>query len=139
MRYIKTITEGKTINEQSGLATDIIRSTSSSLSLSASYSFSSPTGIKLPLLGRIKFESRMTTSVEITYNKSQDKRASPTGNYHFNLTSDRSDLTIRPTASYNFSTTVNGGIQARWQDTNDALTGRKSHTRELSLFVEMRF
>jgi hypothetical protein len=46
---------------------------------------------------------------------------------------------VAPAITYNFTTSINGGMRGRWQDTNDIRTKKKSHVRELSLWAEIRF
>jgi len=139
VRITRSKAKGTIINETSGLPTNIVRNSSGDIVADASYSFSSPTGIRLPLFGRLKFQSSMTTSISVTYNKTKDETASPEKKFAYVTTGEKSSITISPTAAYNFSTTVKGGLTARWIDSKDVITRLKSHTRELSLWVEMRF
>ncbi len=126
-------------NESSGSLSSMVRSTTKGYSCDGSYNFRSPSGIKLPIFGRIKFESTMSFSVNASYRVNRDESATPQSNYRLQLTSEKTNLTIQPSASYSFSQTVKGGLTARWQDNNDVSGRRKSHSRELSLWVEMRF
>lgn len=139
MRISKSSSKATLTSESSALVTSIVRNTAEDIAGDVSYSFTSPTGIRLPLLGRIKFQSSMTTSVSVTYNKTRDESATQQNDFKYDVTAEKSSITISPTAAYNFSTTVKGGLTARWIDSNDLRTRLKSHTRELSLWVEMRF
>ncbi|MEZ5358485.1 MAG: cell surface protein SprA [Candidatus Zixiibacteriota bacterium] len=129
-------------NESTGSVTNAVKRSSVGYSGSYSFTFSSPSGIKLPIFGRIKFESSMTFAVDVTYRLNKAESASKQeedGSYNFTLTEDKSALTIQPKASYSFSSTVKGGLTLRWQDNNDSIRQEKRHTREVSLWVEMRF
>jgi hypothetical protein len=57
----------------------------------------------------------------------------------WSTTSERSDFTVMPRIAYTFSTNINGGLSARWQDSNDKTRYQKSHVRELGLWVEIKF
>jgi len=126
-------------NEASGILSSMGRSTTQGYSCDGSYNFRSPSGIKLPLFGRLKFESTLSFSVNASYRVNRDESATPQSNYRLQLTSEKTNLTIQPSASYSFSQTVKGGMTARWQDNNDVSRRQKSHSREISLWVEMRF
>jgi hypothetical protein len=116
----------------------IVERSTQKISVNMSYSFRNPTGFRLPIFGRIKFESTMSLSVDVSYSMSRDHAAKPP-EYIFSLTSEKTNLAITSRASYSFSSTVKGGLQARWQDAHDARQGSTRHTRELGLWVEMRF
>jgi len=124
----KTITGGVT-REQ--------KNTTKGFTISTSYSFRSPTGLKIPLFGRIKFQSTMSLSVDISKRLNKSEQVDAAGN--MSLTSERSDLTIAPRASYSFSSNIQGGLQMRWSDTEDKRTRRKSHVRQVGIWVEIRF
>lgn len=55
---------------------------------------------------------------------------------------DRSDISIAPRISYQFSRQIKGGITGRWQDSVDNGSGnanRRNHIRELQIWTEIRF
>ncbi|MEE9441315.1 MAG: cell surface protein SprA [candidate division Zixibacteria bacterium] len=139
IRIEKSTTTTKKINGVLGNVTDITKRGQQSISFKTSYSFKSPRGIKLPIFGRIKFQSQMSLSIDVSYKKNKSESARKTGGYKFNITEDKTNLAISPQASYSFSTTVKGGLRARWQDSSDSITRTKRHTRELGFWVEMRF
>lgn len=139
IRIEKSLTTAKKINGVKGNVTDITKKGQQSISFKTSYSFKSPKGIKLPIFGRIKFQSQMSISLDVSYKKNKSESAKETGGYKFNITEDKTNLAITPQASYSFSTTVKGGLRAQWTDSNDARQRKKSHTRQLGLWVEMRF
>jgi len=113
------------------------RSSRSSMSISTKYSFSSPSGISLPLFGRIKFKS--TVSISVNMSRSTDKSESRRAGGGWALSADKSDFKVSPEISYSFSSQIRGGLYARWQDSSDNFRNRKSHTRELQGWVEIRF
>lgn len=138
-RVTRTTSETSNINENTGALTQMVRSVAQDLSVDASYSFSSPGGIGIPLLGRLKFQSSLSMSVTVTYNKSKDEKKDAGTKFKFTPSAEKSSLTVRPTASYSFSNNVKGGLQAQWQDSKDLRSRRTTHVRELGLWVEMRF
>ncbi len=138
-RYETNTSTSTNFNEGTGEVRTQTRNTSKSISFSSSCNFRKPTGIKIPILGRIKFESTMSISVNVSYQKTRGESANAASNYEFKRTSEKTNLNIRPSASYSFSSTVKGGLSGRWQDSNDLQTRRKSHTRELGIWAEMHF
>jgi hypothetical protein len=138
-RYEISTSTATSYSTTSGKLQSISKTGTRNATFTLSYSFRSPTGIKLPLLGRIKFESAMQTTLDVSLNKSSRENANAGTNFAYVKNEDKSNLSIRPGAQYSFSRSVTGGLTARWQDTNDLQTRRKSHTRELGFWVEMRF
>ena len=106
------------------------------MKFSISYSLTSPKGIKLPIFGRLKFNSQMTMSLDI----SNTKRKS-----WFIIAEEKSidansdDISVEPRLTYRFSAKVTGGLNAKWSDSNDKLQHRKRHVRELGIWTELRF
>ncbi len=139
VRYETSSSTNTQISETSGQETNITRRSSQSMAFSWSYSFRNPSGISLPLLGRLKFESNLSVTIDVTYRKSKGESANSKSDFDFLPTEDKTSLAIRPSANYSFSSTVKGGVSGRWQDSNDIRTRRKSHTRELQIWVELRF
>ena len=133
----KQITDEKVINSQTGTLTTRRKNTSTSLSASTKYSFTSPSGIKFPLLGRLKFNSTMTISVSVSLRKDRDQSAS--GDNPLVSSGERSEFQVTPDIQYTFSSQIKGGLSARWQDSKDAANRRNSHLRELRIWVEIRF
>ncbi len=138
-RY-ETSTELTTrLSESSGELLNITRRSAQNLSLSWTYSFRNPSGIKLPIFGRIKFESNLSVTMDVSYRKSRAEVAKAESDFDFKINENKTSLTIQPSANYSFSSTVKGGLSGRWQDSNDAYTRRKSHSREIGIWVELRF
>ena len=117
--------EGKTI------------STSDAYGVNASYSFSAPKGMKLPFLKKIKFQSNLNLGLGISIKRSQAK--SSVGQQGFNISADTKEFSLTPSAGYSFSSQVTGGLSGRWLDTTNKISGEKTHTRELSIWVQVTF
>jgi hypothetical protein len=113
------------------------RGSDDAITFSLRYSFSAPGGIKLPFLSGIRLSSTMNLSVSASWSKSKQEQSVSGG--PFQLTSERTTLSIAPQAGYSFSQTLTGGFRARWQDTNDKVQQSNTHVRELGFWVEFRF
>lgn len=138
-RYERTVSMTTQYTESTGEIRNMNRQTSETYSAGWSYRFSSPSGVKLPILGRIKFESNLNITLDVSIRRSHDETANQTSNLVFTTSSERTNLTISPTASYSFSSTVKGGLSARWQDDKDKQRRETRHTRELGFWVELQF
>lgn len=125
--------------ETTGALAGITRSTSKGVSFDGSYSFRNPSGIRLPLFGRIKFESVMSITINVAYRTTNDEEGKAANKYRLEAFSRKTSLNVQPGASYSFSSTIKGGMSARWQDNYDSNTRRRTHTRELGLWIEMNF
>jgi hypothetical protein len=109
----------------------------SSVSLSNSYSFSAPHGIKIPFLRKIKFKSTLNLALNIAITGTKQKRS--VGGQEYNTIQDRSQLSVTATSGYSFSRQMTGGFNAKWIDSNDKKTRRKMHTRELGIWLMLKF
>ncbi|MFQ6003313.1 MAG: hypothetical protein ACE5KJ_06160, partial [Candidatus Zixiibacteriota bacterium] len=107
------------------------------ITLSNSYSFRAPHGIKIPLLRKIKFTSQLNLSLNIAITNDKQKRS--VGGKGYNIVKDHSQLSIKTTSGYSFSKQVTGGFNATWLDSNDKITKRKRHTRELGIWLTLKF
>lgn len=108
-----------------------------SISLSNSYSFSAPQGMKIPFLRKIRFNSQLSLSLNIALTSNKQKRS--VGGQGYNTIGDGSQLSITANSGYSFSQQVTGGFNAKWLDSNDKKTKRKTHTRELGIWLMLRF
>jgi hypothetical protein len=108
-----------------------------SINVTNNYSFSAPGGIKIPFLRKLRFKSTLGLSLGVTM--ASGKTESSVGGKGFNVTADNNRLTVSTSASYNFSSQVTGGFQARWADTNDKKTRKKTHTREVGIWIQINF
>jgi hypothetical protein len=115
------------------------RRTSSSWRLTADYTFRSPNGIPIPLLRSIRLESQMSLSLTFSGRTSDSETA--TGDAGYQHQSSSSEFSVAPRANYSFSSRVTGGLTAEWRDSQDDSGGapRKSHVRELGIWVEFSF
>ncbi len=102
---------------------------------STKYSFSSPSGIKIPIFGRLKFKSSVSISVDVKKNLSTNETFDEHG--ELQTATNKSDLAITPNITYSFSKKLTGGLRMRWTDTET--NGKKSHLREVSISIEIRF
>jgi cell surface protein SprA len=118
---------------QSNRDTEISRNT---IKVSFQYSLTAPKGLKLPLLKRIKFNSQLSLNFDITLNNS--KTQSISGGVK-SVDGNKSQMTIEPRMSYQFSRAITGSIRARWDDSNDKILKRKHHIRELGISAEIKF
>ena len=133
----KAVTEDKVFNSQTGEPTNRKRTTSKNYSFSTRYSFTAPGGIRIPLLGRMKFRSTMSLQLDISMRKQKTESASEDN--PLSSTGEKSDLVISPVISYSFSQQIKGGITGKWQTSNDIGLKRKTNVRELRIWVEIRF
>jgi hypothetical protein len=134
VNYAKTISEREDFNDSTAARTGDVKDFATTLSVRTSYSFKGGSKFWLPLFGRIKIQSNLTFDMDVS------RRLNRTINYVSNqITAQRTDFSVVPSITYNFSTNIKGGMSARWQDSNDIYTKKKSHVRQLSFWVEIRF
>ena len=111
--------------------------------LTADYTFRSPNGIPIPLLRSIRLNSQMSLSMTVSGRTSDNKTATKKdGEWTpYQLVNSSSELSVSPQANYSFSSRVKGGFSAEWRDSKDNSGGapRKSHIRELGIWVEFSF
>jgi hypothetical protein len=125
-------------NPSNGNRTAQTITSQNSFALTSQYSFSAPGGIAIPLFGRMKFHSTVDINVSVKMNNSQTETDRFDG-LGLVPTEDKSDFSVTPVISYTFSQQMKGGLTVRWQDANDKTRSRKSHTREVQLWTEIRF
>jgi len=133
----RTITEDKNYNSSTGEMSRRSKNTSQNATVGTKYAFSWPSGVKIPLFGRLKFNSTMTMSIQVMLRKQKTEEAN--NDEELQSKGENTDMTITPTISYTFSSQIKGGITGRWQDTNNSQMQRKSHVRELRIWVDIRF
>jgi hypothetical protein len=110
---------------------------SGSIALNNNYSFTAPQGIKIPFLRKIKFKSTLRLTLNIA--QTSIKQKTSVSGQGYNTRQDQSQLSITANSGYSFSQQVEGGFTARWADSNDKITSRKVHTRELGIWLTLRF
>ncbi len=130
----KNISESITFASLTGKRLQTTKTTKQSFALSTKYSFTSPHGISIPLLGKLKFNSTVDLSLNVKYNSSKIENDKQIGIN--NTTNDESSIAYNPVIAYTFSRQIKGGITMRWQDTKGR---RNQHTREVQLWTEISF
>ena len=132
-----TLNETKRIVTTDGPLVSTISGERRALAFTTQYSFRAPGGIRIPLLGKLRFKSEVNINLKVSKNSSLSEKILANGKYE--LIDNKSDFTVSPNISYSFSRQVKGGITARWQDTEDKKTNRRNHVRELQIWAEIRF
>lgn len=134
-----TLLENETekFNQATGDFQSQTKSTKKTIAVSTKYSFSSPQGISIPIFGKLKFRSTASFNLDVKLN-SNISQTSLVGK-DFVDNSNKSDVTISPKISYQFSSQIKGGITGRWQDSKDNRLGKTNHIRELQIWSEIRF
>lgn len=136
-----TVSNSSTIDENfnqvSGELLSETRRTRKSLAFSSKYAFTAPGGIKIPLLGRLKFKSMVSLNVNVKYNANHSETSND--GINFEVGTEKSDFSVSPVLSYTFSQQIRGGITAYWQDNNDSKFNSKSHVRQLQAWTEIKF
>ena len=128
-----TMSRSITDTDNKGAVTTLTRQESSNYSALLSYTFSAPGGI--PLFGNtIKFNSLLTLSVSYRLNNTREYYRTSGENISL-----RSNYSITPSASYNFSQNITGGMNANYTMNEDRQTGRKIRNVGLSAWAEFRF
>jgi hypothetical protein len=120
-----------------GLSESESRNTKKTAAVSVKYAFSAPTGISIPLFGKMKFKSMVTIDFNVQYGSTRAERSELGGPYV--IFTDNSNFSASPIISYTFSNQIRGGMTVRWQDSNDLQRHRKSHVREVQLWTEINF
>jgi hypothetical protein len=135
--YSRTISESEGFTDSTGAKISDVKDFANTLTIKTSYSFRGGSKLWLPLFGRIKIQSTLTFDMDIS------RRLNRTIDYNpkkpIGLTAERTDFSVVPSITYNFSTNIKGGMSGRWQDSYDRNTKTKSHVRELSFWAEIRF
>jgi hypothetical protein len=136
LKITRKVATDENLRQQGGNRS-VTKSYDNSVNITNKYSFSAPHGIKLPFLKKLKFKSSLSISANVTL--ASRKTESSVGGQGFNVTQDNGRISITSNVSYRFSSQVNGGVKIGWIDTNDKKTRRKTHTRELGIWMEIRF
>jgi hypothetical protein len=136
VKITRKVTTDQNLRRQGGNQS-VTKAYDNSINITNKYSFSAPHGIKLPFLKKLKFRSSLSISANVTIGSRKAK--SSVGGQGFNVTQDNGRLSVTSNVSYRFSSQVNGGVKVGWVDTNDKKTKRKTHTRELGIWMEIRF
>ncbi len=135
VRYDKSSSHSKNLRSE-GQSDREVKGSDSNIKIGVSYSFSAPKGLKLPFLKRVKFDSQLSLSLDVSINNTKSESVT---SGRKSVDSDRSSITIEPKLSYQFSRAITGGVRARWNDSDDKIQQRKHHVRELGIWTEIRF
>ncbi|RKZ29013.1 cell surface protein SprA, partial [bacterium] len=105
----------------------------------ASYSIRGTKGFKIPLIGTLKFENQLSFSLSVQ-NAIRKAESWVAGNEEeVSVTRDDNEWSITPSASYQFSRNIHGGMELKWIDTRDNKTDKVHHVRDVSIWVELKF
>jgi hypothetical protein len=137
VNFSKTISQREDWNEATGAQTGNVKDFANTLNVKTTYSFRGGSKLWLPLFGKVKIQSALTLDLDISRRLNRTIDYNPTTPK--GITSQRTDFSVQPRVTYNFSTNIKGGLSARWQDSSDLITHKKSHVRELEFWVEIRF
>ena len=135
--YNLTRDNQKKYNSSTGVLKTETNTTTRRLSLTTKYSFRSPGGISLPLFGKMKFKSEVSIEFKVGIDKALSETSTAGG--PFVTSSDKTGLDMKTTISYQFSQQIKGGISGNWKDSEDNYAKRTTHSRELRIWVELRF
>lgn len=103
-------------------------------SLRLGYTFSAPRGLSLPLLGGIKFSTNATVNLGLNYSR--------TTSYYRDLripTNDTSTLGGNVDISANFSSSITGGFNFDYSQTNDKNSVQDIRRVALNLWMNINF
>lgn len=135
--YTVNKSTSETYSSTTGVLQTETRSTDKKIAITSQYKFSAPGGIALPLFGRLKFKSQVDIDVNIAFNSNLIETSS--NGAPFVTTTNKSFFSVSPRISYSFSQQIKGGLTGRWQDNTDTKFNKKSHTREIQIWTEIRF
>jgi len=107
--------------------------------ITAGYSIRGSKGFKLPIIGTLKFENQLTLSLTVqnTTRITESWVEGATG--EVSRSRDDVEWSITPSASYNFSRNIRGGLELKWIDTNNRRIEQITHVRDVSIWVELKF
>jgi len=103
-------------------------------SASFAYTFSAPRGLSLPFLKGVKFSSNLAINVSVNYNRSK--------NFFSDLTeptNDTSTLGANLGLSYNFSSSITGGVNFDYSENKDMNTDQDSRRVGLNIWTNINF
>jgi hypothetical protein len=118
-------------HRQSGAVTT---QTTESLQASIKYSFNAPQGVKLPGLGKVKFQSNLNVNLDYKLNKSiNETKGLP------DPTKDDQTKSYTLGGSYSFSKKVKGGLKFEHSRRDDKKTNRETQVWDVGIWTEIRF
>lgn len=124
--------------KESGTPLTTDTETRKGVSLKLSTSFSAPTGVILPLVGRrVKFKSNLDLSLTGSYSSTHSKLVTKGSNKPPRINADSESFSISPRAGYNFSKSVTGGLTMDFRQNRDKQRGRTG--RDISVEFDVLF
>ena len=135
VRYEQTNRKRENLRQE-GSNQRVDYSQDNSFNASVNYSLTAPKGLNIPLLGKVKFDSQLTLTLDYL-KKFRKSWYFLEGNKSVDV--NNVETSVTPKVSYRFSAKITGGLSARWIDSNDKIQKRKRHVRELEIWTELRF
>lgn len=135
--YAVTKSHDHRYNSTDGTLRSETKSERTTLNFTTKYSFTAPSGLNIPLFGKVKFKSTVNIDLDVKMNSNYSEVANSGGS--FRVEADKSDFSVSPRVSYTFSQQIRGGLSGTWQDTKDNRYGRNTHTRRVDIWAEIRF
>jgi hypothetical protein len=110
---------------------------SQSYNLTVGYGLRSPTGIMIPLFGRVRFKStldlKLSTQLTQSLEKSFRADEEPIINQH------ASTLTVTPSARYSFSQSLTGTLELGFKESNNKRLGHTNRDFSLNFSILFKF
>jgi hypothetical protein len=110
---------------------------SQSYNLTVGYGLRSPTGIKIPVFGRVRFKSTLDLKLSTQYTQSLEKNfrenEEPIINQH------ASTLNITPSARYSFSQSLSGTLELGFKESNNKRLGHTNRDFSLNFSILFKF
>ncbi len=126
--------------KESGTPMTTSTDTRKGVSLKVSTSFSAPTGVILPFLGkRVKFKSNLDLSLSASYSSTHSKLVTEGSDKPPRINADTESFSISPRASYNFSKSVTGGLTMDFRQNRDKQRGRTGRDVNVEFDVLFKF
>lgn len=135
--YSKSQDNSWKYNSVTGNLSTETRSTSSNVSLTTGYRFSSVAGIPIPVLGRLKFTSDLSVDLKVRFQENLVE--SSNAGQPFAVNTDKSERTYDTSLRYQFSKAIQGRASLMWQDSNDRFNRTASHRRRVEIVLEIKF
>ncbi len=107
--------------------------------ITAGYSIRGTQGFKLPLIGTLKFENQLTLSLTVQNTTRRTESWVEGSTDEPTRSRDDYEWSFTPSASYNFSRNIRGGLEMKWIDTHNRRLDQINHVRDVSIWVELKF
>ena len=111
---------------------------SQSVSSNVSYSFSAPSGLKIPFIGdKIRFKNKLTMDVDVSYSKNLNETINTDDKKE--VTTDRYNFSIAPGVDYEFNENITGGLTGSYDINEDKEKNETMKIFEINMWVEIDF